>query len=339
MKNIPGPSGYLFNLRANGKWQRLKEMNFTVLQRFLIYQDKSPWKVTDLIKAMFLWCGFDTTQFDVPDNPITVMSKGGDMAFTHSPVVSLLEAMQQLLTEYLGWFLVFDRNAGASGVWRVLPQVTAPYTNVAAFITKGPPQTDGQTRVVHNVKAYPLASTLGDGLTYTATAPTIYINRGTLKKSIIPPEGNCLYVSTIHSGQAADNTNMTTIATIVNPKSYNFDPLVPTADTTHRDYLGRLVPIYYFIPSLIASGEQVGPALHRIARRIERFAMHAIDMRDFQAPIVPLNNEYDNVAVRNFRYYDPVSIDGVQYVIRNANPGYSEDVAQMQMIQAEKPNF
>lgn len=338
-KVIPRPEAYLFNLRANGKWQRLREMNFTVLQRFLIYRDKSAWKVTDLIKAMFEWCGFDGTQYNVPDNPITLASKGGDMAFTHSPVISLLDGMQQMLTEYLGWFIVFDRNAGTSGVWRVLPQVTAPYTNVAAFITKGPPQMDGKSRIIHSVKSYPLASTLGDGLTYTATAPTIPIVGGTLKKSIIPPEGNALYVSTMHSGQAADKTNWATIATIVNPKSYNFDPLHPTADPTHRDYLGRMVPIYYFIPSLISTGEMVGPVLHRIARRIERYAMHAIDMRDFQAPIVPLNNEYDNTSFRNLRYYDPVSVDGVQYVIRNANPGYEKDADQRQMIQVEKPNF
>ncbi len=338
-KVLPRPNGYMFHVPANGKWQRLKEANFTVLQRFMIYDNGNPWLVTDLVKAIFEWCGFDSTQYNIPTNPITFQSKGGDFAFTHAPVISLLEGLQQMLMEYLGWFLVWDRNAGTSGVWRVLNQVRAPYTNVAAFITKGPPQTDGSHRVVHNVKSYPLASTLGDGLTYTATAPTIFINRGTLKKSVYPPEGNALYVSTMHTGQGPDGASDATIATIVNPKSYNFDPANPTADPNHRDYLGRLVPIYYFIPSLVASGDQVGPALHRIARRIERFAMHAIDMRDFQAPIVPINNEYDNVAVRNLRYYDPVSIDGVQYIIRNVNPDYTKDTEQMQFIQAEKPNF
>ncbi len=338
-KIIPRPDAYLFSLRCNGKWQRLKEMNFVVLQRFLIYQDKSPWKVTDLIKALLENCGFASTEYDIPDDPIPLQSKGGDMAFTSSPVISLLDAMQQMLMEYLGWFLVFDRNIGTAGIWRALTQVRAPYTNVAAFVTSAPPQMDGSTRVIHNVNAYPLASTLGDGLTYTATAPTIFIAKGTLKRSVIPPEGNLLYVSTFHTGQGADNTNWATLATIVNPNSYDFDPLNPTADPNHRDYLGRLVPIYYFIPNLVAGSGLPGAALHRIARRIERFAMHAIDMADFQAPIVPLKNDYDATKVRNFRYYDPVSVDGVQYIIRNANPGYTKDVAQMQMIQVERPNF
>jgi hypothetical protein len=334
---IPAADAYTFDLQANGKWQRLKENNFTVNQQFYNEPDsKLPFRVTELVKTLLTQNGFDSTMYDIPDNPIRIA--GGDALFTTAPVTDVLTSLQDILYSYLGWFLVWDRNIGTSGKWRALPQVRAPYTNVAAFITGGPPQNDGSTRMTHNVKSYPLASTLADGFTYTATAPVIPISKGTIIDQVLPPEGNYLYVSTAHTGENPDGPQDPITQVAFNPKSFNFDPLNPTADTSSPDYLGRMVPIYYFIPSL--SGTAVNPKLQlqTITKRIYDFACHATFKRDFEAPIVPLTHESDANKVRNLRYYDPVTVDGVQYIIRNVNPRIEKDFAQMQMIQVEKPN-
>jgi hypothetical protein len=332
----------MFDLQANGKWQRLKEMNFTTVRQMWIDTtdpaNPVPYKVTDMVKFLLSHCGFDSTMYDIPDNPIRISGQGGDPFFTHAPNANLLDSIQELLMNYLGWFLVWDRNIGTSGMWRALPPATAPYTNVACFTLHGPSQTDGTRRVTHNVKSYPLANTLADGFTYTATAPVIPINHGTIKDQVIPPEGNFLYVSSAHTGEDPDGENDHYTAIKFNPDSFDFDPRYPSANTSSPDYLGRLVPIYYFIPSLAAFGEaNPGELIHLIAQRIKDVALHATFRRDFEVPIVPIKNDYDATKYRNLRYYDPVVVDGVQYIVRNVNPRYERDGVQMQMIQVEKP--
>jgi hypothetical protein len=344
-RGITKKASYMFDLQANGKWQRLKEYNFTATQQLMQKYDSvsgtyTPWKVTELVAFILSWCGFDSSQIDITDSPIVVWTKNGDPWFGNAPNINLLDAIQDLLYTYLGSFLVWDRALGTYGKWRVLPQVRAPYTNVAAFVTTGPPQTDGTTRVGHNAKSYPLASTLADGFTYTPTAPVIPMSRGTVRDQVIPPEGNFLYVSYRHTGDNPDpESGDHSVQVLFNRKSFNFDPRQPTADSTDPDYLGRYVPIYYFLPSLAAGNSGIDDALKIIARRIYDFACHAKFLRDFEAPIVPITHESDATKVRNLRYYDPVTVDGVQYIVRNANPHFTSDFAQMQMLQVEKPNF
>lgn len=339
---FPSATSHFLDIPTLGKWRRLQEFSFPLVAQCFQYGNGGRWTVTDFVTHVLLWAGFTPSEMDIPSSPIELYGKGGSPYFAFETFANGLSVIQTLLADFLGWFLVWDRNIGTAGKWRALPQVrktTAGFTNVAAFISTGPPQNDGSSRLVHNINSYPLASTLGDGLTYTATAPTIFINKGTLAKKIIPPEGNFLYASCIAQGSTTGVGQLLTV-TIPNRLSYNFDPAVPTADPTHRDYMGRCIPIYYIVPSLVgSSGDDAGYALSRIARRIFDFACHAIEQQTFEAPFVALNNEYDNTNKRIFRHYDPVSVDGVQYLVRNCNPHYTKDVAQMAMYELEKPNF
>jgi len=341
LKQLPNKDAYLFELQSAGKWKRLQELHFPVLQE--LWQDgaNGSYKVTDMVKAFLAWAGFDSSQVEVDDDPIKLYGKGSDSFFGTEPLASVIDVCQSLLMDYLGWFLVWDRNLGDFGKWKAVKQVRGPnYTNVAAFITTGPPQTDTENRVVHNINSYPLANTLGDGFTYTDTAPTVFINKGSIRKRILPPEGNWLYVSTVSGGGSAGTDEYVTV-TGWNPNSYNFDPENPTADPNNRDYLGRIVPLYYIVPSLqILGGKDTNRgAIKRLWRRIYDVSCHAIDMMDFEAPLLALDNESEVGKKRILRHYDPVTIDGVQYLIRNHNIRYQKDSVQMAMIQAERPNF
>lgn len=338
-KVLPAANAYTLDLHCVGKWKRLKELTFAVISQLWLAGDGQTWKVTDLVSAILLWAGFSSSQINIPDDPLKLYGQGGDSFFGFEPMANALDVIQRLLFEYLGWFLVWDRNVGTSGQWIALKQVRGPnYTNVAAFVTGAPPQVDGSKRIAHNVNSYPLANTLSDGKTYTSTAPTIFINKGTLKKKVIPPEGNLLYVSTVSAGGSNGVSEHLTICR-PNYKSYNFDPAHPTADPNHRDYLGRCVPIYYIVPSLGALGIDAPAALARLWRRIFDVACHAVDVWDAQVPIVPITNEYETGKKRILRHYDPVTIDGEQFIVRNFNPMYEKDSVQMAMIQFERPNF
>ena len=343
VRAYPSTNAKHYDIQANGHWQRLRESLFySVQQTFYDYNTGQPVKVTDLVKAVLQYAGYPSSQISVPDSPVLLFGKGNSQAFAISALLNCADVVQKLLADYLGWFLVWDPNAGSAGLWRALAPTYAPYTNVAAFITSGPPQSDGQTRLVHSTAAYPLASTLGDGLTYTATAPTIFIDReAPLRTWNAPPEANMIHVSCMGVISAGGAKKWHT-TTLVNPKSFNFDPNNPTADTTSPDYLGRLKPLYYMNPSLAGAGVTEAGAANAIkwvARRLYDVAAHNVSLVSFQAPIVPLVHELDSSKRRSFRFYDPVTVDGVQYLVRNFNPNCEKDSVQMAMFQLEKPNF
>lgn len=341
LSGFPAANAYFMQLQCQGKWKRLKEQSFQIVQQLFQHGDGSLWRVTEMVHAILNYAGFQDSEIDVPDDPMLLYGKGGSNFFGTDPRANHLDIIQQLLFDYLGWFLVWDRNLGDTGKWRALPQVRAPYTNVCAFISGPPPQNDGNTRIVSFLPSYPLASTLSDGLTYTDAAPTGFINKGTIQNRILPPEGNLLYCSTISGGTALGVKKHQTIVR-PNYKSYNFDPAHPTADPAHRDFLGRCVPIYYLNPSLLANdaqGDFAGNALARIWRRIFDIACHAVDIRTFEAPLMIIDNEAEDGKKRILRYYDPVSIDGEQFVVRSCSPSYEKDSVQMAMYQCERPNF
>lgn len=338
-KVLPTSTSYMLDLQVSGKWKRLQELPLTLIQQLFLHPDGSLWKVTEMVEYILGWCGFAPTEIAITPSPILLYGKGGSQYFGLELFANSLDVIQSILNDYLGQFIVWDRNIGANGMWRNLSQVRGPtYTNVAAFITKGPPQNDGSIRTVSNVFSYPLASTLGDGKTYTATAPTIYIDKGTLKHRVIEPEGNFLYVSCISAGGSMGVDSLMTMQ-IPNKLSYNFNPDVPTADPTHRDYLGRCKPIFYIIPSLTAAGEGTGYALTRIARRIFDISCHAVDQLSFGAPLKEIKNDYDATKVRSLRHYDPVTVDGVQYIVRDCNIDIEKDWNQQMFLEVEKPNF
>ena len=333
---FPVRNAYRFTINANGPWQRLQEQNFVnVLQTMFNYSDGLPFKATDMVKAILQWAGYPDSEINIPDSPIRLWGKNASSWIGLEPYFNAADVIQRIMYEYLGWTLIRDYNAGSHGKWRAIQPSVAPYTNVCAFLTSPQPQSDSQLRLASDVTGYPLASTLSDGLTYKATAPVVYISNA-LRSYVVPPEANMVHVTAVGQSTSA-GANTVYSQTLVNPKSYNFYPDKPTADPTNPDYLGRMVPLYYMNPSLAAAGEdtQTLAAVTWIARRLYDVSCLAIKMSDFEAPLVPLVHEDDSSRRRTLRYYDPVSIDGQQYLIRNYNPAVSKDSKQMAMVQVQ----
>jgi hypothetical protein len=107
-----------------------------------------------------------------------------------------------------------------------------------------------------------------------------------------------------------------------------------TADPTHPDYIGYEVPLLYIDPNLSTEA-----AVKWIARRLYDVMAHAIKGIRFTAPLLLVTDSSDTYQKRPrmLRYYDPVLVDGIQFLVRSCNPSYKKDGMQFATYELEAP--
>ncbi len=337
------PSAEWRNFHATfmGMWQRLHEA--LAFARVPLALDPNaepaadgtqpPYKVTDVVRSMLQWAGFPEDQIDVPDAPIRFFPvPGNDEALIIEPTVNVGEFVTKALKDYLGWFLIWDGNAGTRGKWRARGPSIAPYTNLIHFV-KSP---TGAGKLSMRPESYGTAGWWGN-------APvTVPIRKGTFSTYVKPPEANAVLVT--GTGQLLPNKGgqFRLSQWAVNKYSYNFytdedGNTVQTADPDHPDYLGRFVPLIVIDPTL-----QTQEAVDWTTRRYYDFTAHAIKMTEpFQAPLplITVAGDTHQTKPRPPRYYDPCTIDGAQFLIRNCNPSYVHDGIQMATFECESPRL
>jgi len=323
-QNLPyAPDWKHFEVSLTGCWQRLAENVSEVRQAFWDYELDLPYKVTDAVRDMLGWCGFDT---DIPDLEVRLFSQDTNSKAFMEPLTPLGDAIAKMVDEYLGHFLYFDANAGTYGKWKLIaPSVGPTYSNKAEFVY-GSEASAGA----------PVMSLTS----YSQSTPTAPIVKGSMYSWVKPPEANLIVVSTI-GALTSQGTPRRMTSVLVNPFSYDF---LNTGglDTNHPDYLGRVVKMFVMNPALAGgakSEEDIERAVNWTARRIYDVAAHAIKMVTFQAPLVLIEHEDDSNKRRPLRYYDPVLVNGEQFLIRNVNPAYAKDHVQMAQYEVEAPRI
>lgn len=335
----PSSSGYpvkgwnKFDVSAKGVWALVQE-NFIDVPYTHLHEltadgeiEGLPYKVTDFMKALLSKTGFDfSTEFEFPDLPTRIHVSPLDFSQTIDMLESVDKVVASYARDYLTHFLAFDPNLGTHGKWRLIAHPVAPYTNVAEFTFDGPTLSPGEHKPVHYPGSY------GTG----ANGPIVPVVANTVKTWVKKPEANWLLVSSF--GAWGSMSPQISTATIFNPISYNVNG-ASTADATHPDYLGRRVPMYVIDTALgsAQSEEKLKAAVNGLARRIARLTFHAIKMITFQAPLVLVDHELDPTKKRPLRYYDPVIINGVQFLVRNVNIDYRKDGFQYATYECEAP--
>jgi hypothetical protein len=203
----------------------------------------------------------------------------------------------------------------------------APYTNLAHFTTDGP-------------GAGKLASSLAS---YSVAKDTAFIQHGTLVASVKPPEGNLVIVT--GTGYIGEDAGVAARLTqyAINVRSYNFlglasgHPKYPQADN-NPDYLPHIAPIVVIDPGLTTPD-----AVNWVTRRVFEIACFGRKRLSFVAPLLLINDPDDAelagppTRYRPLRYYDPVTVDGSQYLVLKCTPDYSRDRAQWAHYELEAP--
>lgn len=327
----PGSGRKAFELTFMGVWKRLSEALSSV--RFDWHgPDPSapvgpdgvqpPYKATDAIRTMFKWAGFPDSMLNIPDIDIRLYPSTTNDLFIE-PLVNLCDYIARIARDYLAMWLSYDANAGDYGKWTLIGTPTAPYTNVAAFVTEGP----------ENKLAHSLAS-------YETDPPTAFIAKGTFDTRTRPLEANRLVVTGtgLLAGAPPELEKLTQV--LYNFRSCNFfnlnegHPSYP--DPEHPDYIGYDVPLYVVDPSL-----QTEEAVNLVARRVFDVACLSTRVCSFMAPLILIDHEDEVGKKRPLRFYDPVTIThlGVesQWLVRNVNPMWDKDGFQWATYELEAP--
>ena len=345
-KPYPYPGALEYEVTALGQYRRLQEQ---LMPRRWTWFDQSAnagYKVTDAIRLVLRASGAKDADIDVPDLPLRLFSLNED-DLVSQPGDTLLDVAVRFARDYLGAYLLYDPNAGTSGMWRLLQAKQAPYNVLARFETEHP----GAGKVVAD-GAYADASAtspLGNTQAIKRTFIARRNKRSTLRSWVEPPEGNVVVVYGGANEKAAQKAggNETVILTQskINTDSFNFagvassDPDYPDVDGP--DYLGRIVPIMVFDPSLPTQ-----EAVDWMAVRTFRYACHAQRHLEFEAPLVLVTDADDSLqaAPRPLRFYDcaevwdPATAAYVQYMVASCDPLYDNDRLQMARYTLVRPS-
>ena len=322
---FPSSEWRQFECGMVGMWRRLRER--PPLLRLSFAQDPTqpagvPYKVTDIIRYALTWAGFLPEQIDVPDLSLRLWPALGDTeALMMDPLADLWELVYKLTKDYLGWHIVWCGNSGSYGMWRLLPPATSPYINLAEFVTTG--------GTVGALQSHPGAY---------GTART-FIKTRTIRSYPVPPEANFVFVTGTGELTPGQQGGMQVPNWDANPDSYNFltdgsGTLIETADPDHPDYIGRFVPLVIVNPAL-----QSYEAVTFAVRRYYDIGCRTTKILPFVAPLLLIWDPTDvyQVAPRPLRYYDPVLVDGEQWLVRSCNPSYRRDSAQWATYELEAP--
>jgi hypothetical protein len=323
-----------------GNWLRLKEKIAIHLFDFspnsaLSDSPGNAVKITDAVYALISYCGFTDDQIDVPDNPMRFMPREGQSAqdtFCVMPGQEIGQIVVDLLRDYLGWFLVWDGNAGDNGMWRAFAPKTPPYTNLATFYTT---KTPGVPQLVNHAKAWGNTET---GYWSESGAVNGFIRRKTLETFVKPPEANAVLVIGGGTELSGKTGNAIIAQCLINRDGLNYFPDYVATPTENPDWIGELLPLLVVDFTL---GTQA--AVDYFCWRIFHIACHGIKCARFEAPLLLVTDAADTLqrVPRPLRYYDPVKINDngteSQWLVRNVNPGYRRDAHQLALYELEAP--
>lgn len=311
-----------------------------------------PYKVTTMLRAALGWCGFRPEQIDVPDAAIRFWPQPGDSedSLFLEPLTEMGPVHLQWLRDYLGWFLVWDGNAGSDpGMWRVrpptLPDGAGHYANVWTFV-------DGPATGRASMQQQSYAAAQG---------PLI---RGTFRHWTVPAEGNLVMGVGMTGGNGQDVRQL--VQTARNQVSADWwdtttGTLRLTADWTHPDYLGTVQLI-----DIEDAGLNTQDSLNWLVRRGYDASCHTLQMFSFQAPLWFIADSVDMITVvdsspgydvystvpayrtlgdgtvqqRPLRFYDPVIVpfrgQNVQCLVTSVQPTNEwKDDNQMATIECQ----
>jgi len=317
----PSANWYRYDVTLVGVWARLAEAISLELVRFDVRgtpafyrntgdtavdpQTGEPlaWKITDIIAYLLERLGYGADQVDIPDVPIRLFMDGrSDEEFMLQPTVSPAEFIKELGEKYLNMVLLWDPNAGASGMWRLLYNPTPATLQIRAAFVGGPGVAG---RLPSHPNSYP--------------ANTAFIRSGSFREEVKAPECNFTLVV------GADLTYPSQISyAMYNPTSFDF--IGATSDPTHIDYLGRIVPIIHVDRTLMTR-----EACRFVCRRIYGLAAHGELWFRWEGPALLITDALDPYQVnpRLLRINDGVTVFGIPCVIRSANFTAMHDAVQM----------
>lgn len=332
VRAFPSEEWKSFSCTFSGIWRRLREKLTT--RRICLLADENnvdangvtqPFKITDICRSLIYQCGFSPDQVDIPDDPRIFMGTGGGDDMVLEPLSEIGDVVASYLHDYLGWFLVWDANAGANGMVRAIvpPPLYGPYVPLANFTMDFPA---GDGRFAHRPESYGSTNWVAVAGGGDVVIPTCFIRAKTFQTHVKPPEVNAVCVT--GNGSALPNKagQYQLNQWAWNPKSYDFfvdssGAPIHTADPNHPDYLGEFIPLVVVNFSL---GEQ--HLINILTRRLYDQTCHAQKWFMFEAPLCLVIDGNDPLqrAPRPLRYYDPVVLtkDGAQTlcIVRSANP-------------------
>lgn len=319
----PSPNWRDYELTFGSMWVRVqRQLNLSV-ERFAEDPDapedpttgvRPPWKITDIIRYCLRKLGWPDSQLDIPDLNLRLWPAQATLEdLTLYPAVSFAEFLIRLSRDYLGMVLLWDPNAGAAnGMWRLLYNPSAPYTSLATFSAGA-----AAGKVQSHPNSYGASET--------------FIINDTYDSWVVPPEANFIIVTATGELLPSDGGSKLLVARIYNPLSFNFDPANPTADATHPDYLGDIVPLLYFDPTLTEPA-----AVAYVARRLYDRVAHGEKWFTFQAPALYVGDASDSQLSgrkRPLRINDVITVLGSTALVRSASYGYDRDNRQLMTIE------
>lgn len=346
-----------YDVIAFGEWTRLSKQQMPRSWDFAfdptapkVNGAMQPYKVSDAIRALFLFAGYKSTQVDIPDYPIHLIGPGGGEGLFIEAFSLIGELIVQWARDYLGGYIIFDANADASdppdastsrGVWRLkIPpraQTTGQkYNYLAKFVEKSDGTVTGR---VPSIAPEAFPDTTGSSPFGLQTIKQTFMVHGSYMDDVVKPECNIVYVTGV--GWAGDRAigateaqiggkvggqNVQLQAVAINWVSAKFNELQGTAgkppspDPTHPDYLGDIHPYYYCDPGLTTQA-----AVNFAARRIFDLACHAQKWAWFEAPVVLVTDAYDDKQVnpRPLRFGDMVLVKGQPFIVNSVNIQYA----------------
>ena len=305
-KVYPSPSWRDYELSMVGAWARLVSAGLNLThESFADDPDLpgEPWKVTDVIAYVLEKAGYSEGFRDIPDLPLRLWpSDSKNLADLQLfPTASIADFLNRLTQDYLGSILLWDPNAGAYGMWRLLLNRTSPGTALMNFL--GQPTVAG--RIPTHVNSYSSTQTFIRNESYTSR--------------IVPPEGNYVIVTTAELFPTDVGPNQA-VASMYNPLSVALPGGPDYTDPTSPDYLGFFAPIAHVDPTLGTK-----EACSYVCRRIFEYACHAQKWVTFESPLAMVSDSADSLQVRarSLRINDPVTVLGENALIRSCNPDWS----------------
>lgn len=333
----PSPYWARYVGQACGMWSRLEEsrIGFSVN----VSVDPSdpqgrPYKATDIVRAAFGWAGYSDSEIDVPDLDVRMYAALNDDALIYDAATSVMQVLADIVYQHLGGYIIYDPNAGATGMWRMMLNKRAPYTPLWQFLTVNP-------HVAGKDPLFPGA--LGAQVSPILT----YHGKPSLRTRTIRPRANFVLVSTTTDVTPTFDGRNQTQNWMANPKSFDCfadaqGHAIHSADPTSPDYIGHIVPIYIVNTSLAgADAATSANAVNVTLRRAYETHCFAKQMAWFVAPLALVTDTSDThqTQPRPLRYYDPVLIDSDVWLVRSCNPDYERDGFQYALYECEKPRF
>lgn len=328
----PSPSWYEYTIPMMGMWTRLAEPTSGPLLASLFYNDPSvspeqrqgysffPWKVTDAIAYLLQCAGFSSEQIRIPDYPIRLWQGYSDKVdvFAINPNTEYAEMALRLCRNFLGAYLLYDETVDA---WTIIGGTPLDAPPIYHFLTADA----GQGRISTAPGAY---------------GPLTSLMFGEFSPSPVAAEYNLIHVvCPFISGNAKTPT-------VIERWLYNFDSFaVPGATNTlsssHPDYIGHVRPCEVVDVSLYVSAgdnsEQfTQQAVDWTAQRLYDFCCHGQILAHFSAPLVFIQDASTG-QWRMLRFGDPVTVNGLPFIIKACVPNYTNDNQQKAVYEVIQP--